>query len=207
MTDASTKFSAADLEPGPEEKRAARADAADRVAAALAVLAAGVIVGGMVALGACAAPFVFRLTPPPFNGDAMAAAFARFDRIAIALSALLLACEVVRTFVGGRRGRTLGARARRLSGVLLAMAVAYVATTLTPRIAELHKGGASRGVGDAGQELDRVHKRAEAVGKAEVGLAVALVLLHVLTLRARRPADDDDLDAPAPAPPGPFGAA
>ena len=206
MTDTDTKFSAADLEPGPEQRREQRGATLERGAAAVAVLCAGSLVGGMVALGACAAPFVFRLTPAPFNGDAMAAAFARFDRIALGLVATLLASEVVRTFVGGRRGRTLAARARRVSGIFLGMAVAYVGMVLTPRIAVLHHGGASRGVGDAGQELDRIHKQAEVVGKVEVALAAALVLLHVFTLRARRP-DDDEVDAPAPLPPGPFGGA
>jgi hypothetical protein len=203
MNDEGQVFSAADLEPGPEERESSRKDAVDRVAAAIAVLAAGALVGGMVALGACAAPFVFRMTPTPFNGDAMGAAFARWDRLAIGLAAVLLAAEVVRTFLGGRRGRTLASRARRIAGVLLAMGVAYVATTCTPRILELHHGGAKRGEGATGEELDRVHKRAEAAGKAETGLAVALVLLHVLTLRSRRD-DDDDLEAAAPLPPGPL---
>ncbi len=205
MTGPGQRFSAADLEAGPGDRREARAVLAERAAAGVAVLAAGAIVGGMVALGACAAPFVFRMTPAPFNGDAMAAAFARFDRLALGLAAVLLAAEVVRTFVGGRRGRTPGARARRLSGVVLAMAVAYVGTTITPRIAELHRGGAARGVGIAGEELDRVHRHAEIVGKAEVALAAALCLLHVFTLRGRRRGEDDS-DDPAPLPPGPFGA-
>ena len=45
------QFSAADLEPSPEELRAARKALADRVAASVAALAAGLLAGGMRALG------------------------------------------------------------------------------------------------------------------------------------------------------------
>lgn len=205
MTGPVARLTEADLAPSSADRRAARVFALERVAAAVAVLGAGVLVGGMVALGACAAPFVFRMTPAPFNGDAMAAAFARFDTIALGIAAVLLACEVVRTFVGGRRGRTLAARARRISAVLLAMSVAYVGMVVTPRISQLHRDGAARGVGSAGEALDRVHRHAETFGKAELALAVAIGLLHVFTLRARpREEDDDELEAPAP--PGPPGA-
>jgi hypothetical protein len=202
IDDPGGRFTEDDLAPSDDERRAARRFVLERAAAGVAVLGAGALAGGMIALGACAAPFVFRLTPAPFNGDAMAAAFARFDGIAIGTAAVLLACELVRTFVGGLRGRTLGARARRISGVVLAMTVAYVGMVLTPRIAQLHRAGAARGVGPAGEELDRIHRRAEAAGKAEVALAAALALLHVFTLGARRPGEDDERDEPAPLPPG-----
>lgn len=204
MTGPVAKLTEADLASSSGERRAARELVLERLAAAVAVLGAGALVGGMVALGACAAPFVFRMTPAPFNGSAMAAAFARFDTIALGIAAVLLACEVVRTFVGGRLGRTLAARARRVSAVVLAMAIAYVGTAVTPRIAQLHRDGAARGVDSAGEELDRVHRRAETFGKTELALAVALGLLHVFTLRARPRDEDDELDAPVPpGPPGP----
>jgi len=202
------RFSAADLEPSPEERRAARRGLVDRIAASAAVLAAGSWMGGLVALGACAAPFVFGLTPSPFSGHAMGAAFARFDQLALGAAVILLAAEVARTWAAGRRGRTLAARVRRLLAMLLAGAAAYVGLALTPRISELHQGGARRGEGATGEELDSVHRRAELVGRAELALGTAVVVLHVFTLGARRPEDDDeDEDAFAPLPPGPRGGA
>src|SRR5580693_6128021 len=99
------RFSASDLEPDTEEVQATRRALVERVATTVAVLAAGVWVGGMTALGACAAPFVFRLTPAPYSGDAMGAAFARFDQIALGAAALLLGAEVTRTWASGARGR------------------------------------------------------------------------------------------------------
>jgi hypothetical protein len=200
----SEQFTEADLAPSPEEQKAARRALADRAATALAVTAAGVWMGGMIALGACAAPFVFRMTPAPFSGDAMGAAFARFDQIALGAAVILLGCEVIRTAVAARRGRTLAARIRRTIAIVLACAAAYVGLALTPRINDLHRSGAMRNQGEQGQELERVHRRAELVGKLEVVLGAGLIFLHIFTLAARRPdEDDDEEDAPAPLPPGP----
>ena len=141
------RFSAADLEPSDDERRAELRALVDRIAAAVAVLAAGAWVGGMVALGACAAPMVFRLAPAPFSGDAMGAAFARFDQIALGAAVVLLGAEMARTWAAGARARTAAARVRRLAAVLMAACAAYVGLSLTPHILELHRAGAQRGVG------------------------------------------------------------
>jgi hypothetical protein len=202
------RFTEADLEPGPEERRAALRTLVDRAAASVAALVAGAWAGGMIALGVCAAPFVFRLTPAPFSGEAMGAAFARFDQLALGAAVVLLGAEVVRTWAAGRRGRTLAARVRRGLAMLMAAAAAYIGLALTPRINELHRNGARRGMGEQGAELDRIHRRAEMLGRAEVLFGATVVVLHVLTLRTRRPEDEDeegDDDASAPLPPGPRG--
>jgi uncharacterized membrane protein len=193
-----TRFSASDLEPGDDDLGSARRSLVDRVAATAAVLAAGVWVGGMIALGACAAPFVFRLTPAPYSGDAMGSAFARFDSIALGAAVVLLGAEVARTWAAGARARTVPARVRRVVAVLMAACAAYIGLSLTPQINNLHRDGAQRGVGPRGEELERIHKTAEAVGKAETGLGVLLVALHVFTLAARRPDDDETYTTPAP---------
>jgi hypothetical protein len=86
--------------------------------------------------------------------------------------------------------------------VLLAAGAAYGGLSLTPRINELHRAGARRGEGAMGAELDRVHKNAETVGKAETALCVLIVALHVFTLATPRPGDDEEDDYVAPAPPG-----
>jgi hypothetical protein len=198
-----TRFTEDDLAPSPEERRAAQKALADRIAAAAAALAAGVSAGGMVALGACAAPFVFRLTPAPYSGHAMGSAFARFDQIAIGASILILAAEIVRTWAAGRRARSVLARVRRVAAILMALSASYIGLSLTPRIIDLHRAGAVRGSGPEGQALEAVHARAELVGRVETVAAVALVFLHVLTIAHRRPEDEDDDDAVAPLPPGP----
>jgi hypothetical protein len=197
------RFTEADLAPSEDELRARRRDAIDRAAAAVAILCAGALFGGLVALGFCAAPMVFRMAPAPFSGSAMGAAFARWDRVAVAASGLLLICEVVRTWAGRGRSRRLLPRLRRIAAVVVGLSAVLIGTQLSPRILQLHEAGARRGEGAEGQELDAVHKRAEMFGKIEAALAVALVGLHVFTLRTRKDDDDEDEDEAAPLPPGP----
>lgn len=196
------KFSAADLEPSDEERRVRRRERVDRLAAALTALSAGIWVGGMVALGVCAAPFVFRLTPAPYSGDAMGAAFARFDQVALTASVVILGCEVVRTWLARGGRQSIAARIRRGVAIVLAMCAAYIGLSLTPTINDLHRQGVQRNVGPDGAHLEAIHARAELVGKAEVALGSILVLLSIFTLR-RSDEDDDDGDAPVPAHPGP----
>jgi hypothetical protein len=194
------RFSESDLAPSNEERRAALADRLDRTAATVAVLAVGIAVGGMVALGACAAPFVFTLTPPPSNGNAMGAAFARFDHIAIACAALLLGAEVARTYLARRASRTITGRARRVLAILFAACTAYAGLALTPAINGLHRAGVVRGEGEDGVRLDVIHKRAELLGKAELAIGAVLIALHVFTVRR---GDVEEEHFSAPLPPGP----
>lgn len=199
----SETFSESDLEPSAEEASRKRRSVVDRVAVIVAVLAAGLVVGGMVALGACAAPMVFRLTPAPFSGNAMGAAFARFDRVAIGASCALLAAEVVRTYLARRQRPRITERLRRFAGIGLAGAVTFMGLVLSPEINDLHAKGARRGQGELGMQLEATHQRAELVGRLEAALGLLCIVLHVFTLRSGTEEDDDDLSAPAPLPPGP----
>ena len=198
------QFTAADLEPSDDDKRAARRVLVERVAASVAVLVTGVWIGGMIALGACAAPFVFEMTPAPTSGYAMGAAFARFDQIAIGAAVLVVGAEVARTLVAGRRSRSIAARVRRLLAVLMALGAVYTGLRITPRINALHRDDIHRGLGEGGAELERIHHSAEAIGKAVTLAGVVVIALHVFTLGAKRPEDDDDDEYfSAPLPPGP----
>lgn len=201
-----TRFTEEDLLPSPEEKRARLQSIVERVATTTGVLAGGLYIGGLIALGACAAPAVFRLTPAPYSGDAMGVAFARFDQIAIGASVVALASEIGRTWAGGLSGRTRLARIRRMSAMFMAFAATYVGLALSPRINELHRSGVRRDETAQGQMLESIHKRAESTGKAGLFFAVAFVGLNIFTLRVRRPDEEDEDDAGevfAPLPPGP----
>lgn len=196
-------FTEDDLAPSSEDRRARRRDRFDRAAAIVAVIALGLHMGGLVALGACAAPFVFERTPYPFSAQAMAAAFARFDRIAIGCAVVVLGAEVVRTWARMRRPdvRSIAARLRRYAAILLALAATYTGLYLTPEILRLHQEGVAAGGGLEGTPLGAIHGQAELLGKVVVALAVLLIALHVATLRGR--ADEEDDEADAPLPPGP----
>ncbi len=201
-------FSEADLAPPDWEVRAQRRARIDRFATTVAVIALGLWGGGLIALGACAAPLVFGLTPYPFSADAMGAVFARFDKIAVVAAIVVLGCEVVRSLLdtkrmGMPRRVRLLARARRYLTMLAALLSIYGATQLTPEILRLHHADVRRGVGPDGELLEQLHRRAELVGKAVVPLAALLIGLHVATVRSARDEEEEEGETAAPLPPGP----
>jgi putative copper export protein len=153
-----------------------------RISTIVALLAAAIWLGGLVALGAVAAPVVFALVSWPQNADAMSVVFRRFDTVAMACAAVVVATEAVRAVTAARASRL--ALARRLASLLAALAAIVEGVSVSPRIAALHASGATRGAGAAGLELSRLHGLAETLGKTEVLLLAAVIALHVLTLPA-----------------------
>jgi putative copper export protein len=153
-------------------------------AAVVAVVALSIWVGGLVALGACAAPIVFKVVPAPLSGDAMGAVFRRFDGIAIGAAVVVAGCEALRMWV---RDWPASSTERLRSALVVATAAAaiYGGVKLSPSIVALHAAGAVRGFGEAGAELERLHELAEGVAKAEVSMGLLLLVLQVTTLRRR----------------------
>jgi uncharacterized membrane protein len=161
--------------PTERKPRATRAIAV--ITAIVAVVATGLWIGGLVTLGAIVAPIVFRNVPAPASADAMTLVFRRFDRVAITCAGVVMLVEVARAVSGLRLTRVDVARACfALAG---AATTVFQATTISPRIEALHHEGAIRGLGDAGLELEAVHRIAESLGKAQLIIALALIALHV----------------------------
>jgi hypothetical protein len=152
--------------------------------ASVALLAVAVWLGGLLALGAIAAPVVFSIVPWPASADAMTVVFRRFDLVAMSCAAVLLATEAARALA--RLPSTLADRGRAGASVLASAAAVFEGTHVSPLIAALHAGGAVRGVGRAGMELARLHDLAEWCGKAEVVLLAAVVVLQVIALLPAR---------------------
>jgi uncharacterized membrane protein len=147
-----------------------------RVASGVAALASAVWLGGLLALGAIAAPVVFAVAPWPSNANAMTVVFRRFDGVAMTCAVVVLAAEAVRALSHKGFSRV---DVVRIGASLLAAAGAVAEGTLvSPRIAELHQGGAIRGLGPAGIELASLHGWAERLGKAEVLLLALTIVLH-----------------------------
>jgi len=151
------------------------------VTSSVALLAAAVWLGGLVALGAIAAPVVFSVAPWPSSADAMTIVFRRFDGLAMGCAAVVLATEAIRA--GARLPFAPGDIARASAGVLASTGAVVEGMIISPRIAALHVAGAIRGVGAGGMEMARLHDMAELCGQSEVLLLVAFVVLHALTLR------------------------
>ena len=131
--------------------------------------------GGMIALGAIAAPLVFGIVPAPHSADAMTAVFLRFDSIAMTCAAIALVAESV---IGKRGGAITRVDLVRLASIAIAGALAIVqGAWLSPHIAELHRNGAVRGLGDLGNALESAHRWSERCGKTELVLLVVAVFL------------------------------
>jgi hypothetical protein len=160
-----------------------RARLFDRALEALSLVSLAVWLGGLAVLGAVAAPLVFGIVPPPYGASAMTAVFRRFDGVAVSSAAVVLLVEAAQAYVRRSLSRLDVIRAI-VAAVAAALAVVQ-ATLLSPRIEALHRGGAVRGLGAAGLELDAVHHAAEAVAKGELGLLIAVLAMHALRPSAR----------------------
>src|SRR6185437_8499683 len=115
--------------------------------------------GGLAILGAIVAPTVFHVVHAPESADAMTIVFRRFDAIAISCALLCLLAEAVLAWRGGKSLRVDVARCVALVGA--AVCAITVGAWLSPAIHALHRGGAIRGAGVDGLELDRLHHIAE----------------------------------------------
>jgi len=160
--------------------------AVGRIASVVALLAIAVWLGGLLALGAIAAPVVFSMVPPPTAADAMTVVFRRFDLVAMTCSAVVLLSEALRAV----RRTPFAPRdvARAAASVLAAAASVVQGMRVSPRIAELHAAGVSRGLGAKGMELARLHDLAELFGQGQVILLAVAITLHVATLSPSRAA-------------------
>ena len=142
--------------------------------------------GGLVALGAIAAPIVFSVVSFPSNADAMTIVFRRFDTVAMSCGAVLLLTEATQAAVC--TPLAVSDRWRIALSSLAAAAAVLEGTNISPRIAALHAAGAVRGIGSAGMDLARLHDMAERLGKAQLVLLVAVISLQIVALTRGAPA-------------------
>jgi hypothetical protein len=156
-----------------------------RISAVASMLGLAIWLGGLVALGAIAAPVVFSIVPLASSADAMTAVFLRFDTVAMSCAAVVLASEALQA--GARVPFAAADHVRAAVSALAAALAVAESKVVSPRIAALHAAGAVRGVGSAGLELAQWHDMAERLGKGQLVLLVSVLTLRVLTLTRRRP--------------------
>ena len=161
--------------------------------ASIQILAIALWAGGLVTLGAVVAPIVFHNVPAPTSADAMTLVFARFDRVMIACGAIALVAEATLAL---RAGKVARLDVVRMVALVAAVGLSItIAAWLTPGIAGLHEGGAVRGSGVAGLELERLHKLAEALANAELAFLLLVAVLSIGKVsRAARQGDRDAAD-------------
>jgi hypothetical protein len=149
---------------------------------AVALIALTFWIGGLLTLGAIVAPVVFGSVPFKLAADTMAVVFARYDKLAMGMAAILLASEAVRAAYEKKpRPAPIDVARIGLSVGLSAMAV-LEGLWVTPGIARLHADGAVRGVGEAGERLASLHEIAETLGKTQALLAIMLIAVLVATV-------------------------
>lgn len=148
------------------------------------IFAIALWLGGLLTLGAVVAPIVFSIVPAPTSADAMTVVFRRFDVIAITSAAVALFCELWRVKITEKLSRV--DLARGISLAIAGVLALYEGMVVSPRVDALHRGGAIRGVGDLGMQLESAHALAESISKIEAFLLVAFVVLYVLTGSARK---------------------
>jgi uncharacterized membrane protein len=167
-----------------------------KITTAVALLACALWLGGMIALGAIAAPAVFGIVPAPHSADAMTVVFRRFDKVAMSCAAILALTEVVRAKISAELTR---ADLVRGAAVLVAGLLAVVeGMVLAPEIEALHRGGAVRGFGAAGTALESAHHLAELAGKSQALLvALVVVLLAFRQNQLQRSTVEPDAERPA----------
>jgi hypothetical protein len=180
-----------------------------RAVAIASLLAIAIWLGGLVALGAVAAPTVFAIVPMPSSADAMTSVFRRFDVVAMACAAVILAGEAGRAWMRaasrqaprvrqeshGRPSPAAPALSRpglskvdRLvtlragASALAAVGSVVQGTEITPKIAALHAGGAVRGLSPGGMELARLHDLAEWCAKAQLVLLLVVLVAQGLLM-------------------------
>lgn len=164
--------------PSAKSRRLAHVGVAVEVVATLAV---ALWLGGMLALGAFAAPEVFGQLEREVAGPVMGAIFAKFDRLVLVLVAVLGVCEGIRALLEGVRGKL--AIARLVTAVALIGLALTSALWLGPSINELFEQGVRRGVGEAGVEMERLHNLATALAKAAFAFATAWLALGIIARR------------------------
>lgn len=163
---------------------------AHKVLIVLAIVAIALWMGGMLALGAIAAPVVFRMVPAPTSADAMTVVFRRFDMVAMACATLVLLIEVV---LAATRKPITRRDMARCGALLVAGALAvYQGAVLSPSIEALHRAGAIRGSGALGEDLDHAHRLAVTCGNIVTLLLIMVIALHVFSGAARHLALDEE---------------
>jgi hypothetical protein len=157
-----------------------------RLTLVLRVYAVGLWLFGWVVLGAVVAPIQFRAVPSPYAAEAMTSIFRRFDGIALGCAALVWMTDVLL----GSRGDAKVRVAKRSLAAIATLALLVEAFVIAPRIEDLFRSGAIRGLGPLGETLNAWHRAAESAGKLQVLTLLLLLgfeLYELVVSRAEAP--------------------
>ncbi|MGE0201173.1 MAG: DUF4149 domain-containing protein [Candidatus Melainabacteria bacterium] len=162
------------------------ASATGWIATGTAIQLAGLalMAGGMLAIGAFAAPVMFKGLSRPEAGDLLTLIFRRYDSVIVTSLGLVLIGELVRVFPGQLTWMSSGPVAWLRTALLVVLLAAGLYTTmvLNPQIERMHAAGIHPGGSPEGLQFSRVHKTSENLYKLEMALSLLLILLTPYTL-------------------------
>jgi Domain of unknown function (DUF4149) len=144
------------------------------------------MIGGMLALGAFVAPALFHNFPLPEAGIVMTAIFRRYDIVLAVSVAFILMGEIIHLSTVGF-SKQLKDRFRLVMVLLIAIVSFFSLVLIHPKMEGYQKAGVVRGVGETGMQFDKLHKQSETLYKAQLILAVILLIFVASANTSRTP--------------------
>lgn len=143
-------------------------------------LGLGLMVGGMLALGAFTAPVLFKMFPRPEAGEAMTIIFRRYDTVLLVALALIVVGQVASWLTTGFPWE-MGFSGWVRFGVFVALVVtmAYGTLIVSPKMSAMLNMDNFRDNATLQQEFRDLHKKSEKVYK--LGMLLAVLMMFSLT--------------------------
>ena len=141
------------------------------------------MIGGMLAIGAFAAPVIFRQFPREEAGTALTLIFRRYDIVLLVALGLVLAGEIARYLSGVFEANQTMNLVRYGLLVALTGLMLYSIQVVNAKIEAMHHQGVQRSGTPEGQEFHRVHVLSEQLYKIEMFLAMGLMVITPLVPR------------------------
>jgi hypothetical protein len=160
-------------------------------------IALAVMGGGIVALGAIAAPLLFKTLPRFVAGPLMGEIFNRFDGLLLGALLLLWCGEILVIYARQRFGQNVDCCRRWLTlytvrlGLLLLLTGMVLSATqvVDPRIQQMQKLGLHRGEATVqSHQFDEIHHRSENLHKGSLLIVLSLLALSPFSLMVRKKA-------------------
>lgn len=147
------------------------------IAKTLTLISLAVMVGGILVMGAIVAPYLFKAGLSHAQAALiMSELFSRFDCVLIGTMVFLVIGELLQTGWLKATQKKAVVIVRQALSILLVSTLLYGIFVMHPQIESYHKAGIKRGVGAEGQMFDRTHCNSETLMKADLALAVAMLV-------------------------------
>ena len=151
-------------------------------------LGLAVIIGGMLVIGAIAAPVLFRefAAQRHVMGAALTLVFGRFDTVLLVSLGFVALGELLRLKFGSPQPFAPVSLIRHGLMVLMAGGIIYSALVINPSIATMQRAGVRPDASPQGLVFHRTHKLSEALYKGELLAAILVLMLNPFVLTAAR---------------------